>query len=85
MLALKAQDQVKNPSELEAGDFIITPKKIMIVEETPDSLENISVIYNTREDSHLSPSNKEGIVAQKTILPKENVWVLKPRMASSSI
>ncbi len=85
MLALKAQDQAQNPSELEPGDFIVTPSEIMIVEETPNSLESISVIYNTREDSNLSPSNKEGIVAVKIALPKENAWILKPRMGANSI
>lgn len=85
MLALKAQDQAQNPSELEPGDFIVTPSEIMIVEETPNSLESISVIYNTRKDSNLSPSNKEGIVAVKIALPKENVWILKPRMGANSI
>lgn len=85
MFALKAQDQIQNPSELEPGDFIVTSDDIMIVEETPSSLENISVIYNTQGNSSLSLNKKEGIVALKTALPKENVWIFKPRMSANSI
>lgn len=79
MAKLGAREHPQSPEDLQAGDLIVTKEDVMVVEESPKSLQSIPVIHNTRGDRGWSPDEKEGIVAVKIPLPSKNVWVLRPR------